>query len=102
MEVLKNIVFTVRSKSDSVSSIQILGTYHLPGKILIYVHYYMHLPPFNSVEVLRGSMQIVCTVRRTSDSVSSVAILEACHLPGKILIAVLYYMHLAPFNSVEV
>jgi hypothetical protein len=51
VEVFKNIVFTVRSKSDSVSSIQILGACHLPGKILIYVDYYIYLPPLNSVEV---------------------------------------------------
>jgi hypothetical protein len=51
-------VFTVKSKSDSVSSIGILGACHLPGKILINDLYDMHPPPLNSVEVLRGSGRI--------------------------------------------
>ena len=95
-------LLTVKSKSDSVSSMIILGACHLPGKILIYVLYYMHLPPFNSVEVLGSSGKIVCTVSSKSDSVSSIPILEACHLLEKTVIDVLYHMHLPPFNSVEV
>ena len=42
------------------------------------------------------------TVNSESDSVSSIAILEGCHIPGKTLINDLYDMHLAPFNSLEV
>jgi len=45
-------VFTVKSESETVSSIGILGACHLPEKILIGVDYYMHLPPLNSVEFL--------------------------------------------------
>ena len=56
VEVFKNIVFTVRSKSETVSSIQILGVCHLPGKPLIDVDYYIYLPPLNSVEVLGCSV----------------------------------------------
>src|SRR5258705_8641810 len=87
-----NIVFTVRSKSETVSSIGILGACHLPEKILIDLHYYMHLPPLNSVEVLRCSVRfvkIVCIISSKSDSVSSIRILGACHLLGKTLIDVL-------------
>ena len=102
VEVFFKTLLTVKSKSDSVSSMIILGACHLPGKILIYVLYYMHLPPFNSVEVLKSSGKIVCTVSSKSDSVSSIPILEACHLLEKTVIDVLYHMHLPPFNSVEV
>jgi hypothetical protein len=102
VEVFFNTLLTVKSKSETVSFIQILGACHLPGKILIYVLYYMHLPPFNSVEVLGSSGKIVCTVSSKSDSVSSIPILEACHLLEKTVIDVLYHMHLPPFNSVEV
>jgi hypothetical protein len=63
VEVFKNIVFTVRSKSETVSSIQILGVCHLPGKPLIDVDYYIYLPPLNSVEVLG------CSVRFCEDGI---------------------------------
>src|SRR5712675_1473502 len=96
---LKNTVLTVKSKTDSVSSITILGVCHLLEKTHIDVLYDIHLPPFNSMEVFKN---IVFTVRSKSDSVSSIQILGAYHLPGKILIYVHYYMHLPPFNSVEV
>jgi hypothetical protein len=45
----------------------------------------MHLPPFNSAEVLGSSGKIVCTVSSKSDDVSSIRILEACHLLTSIL-----------------
>ena len=85
-----------------MSSTQILGACHLLEKTLIDVLYDIHLPPFNSVEVLGSSGKIVCTVSSKSDSVSSIPILEACHLLEKTVIDVLYHMHLPPFNSVEV
>jgi hypothetical protein len=37
-------------------------------------------------------------VKSESDSVSSMAILGACHLPGKTLIDVLYDIHPSPLN----
>ena len=105
-------MLTVKSKTDSVRSITILGVchllrktlidvfydIHLPGEILIYVHYYMHLPPFNSVEVLGGSVKIECTVNNKSNSGSSISILGACHILGKTLIDVLYDIHLPPIQ----
>ena len=89
----------MKSKSDSVSSIRILGACHLLEKTVIDVLYDMHLPALNSVEVFKN---IVFTVRSKSETVSSIGILGACHLPGKILINDLYDMHPPPLNSVEV
>jgi hypothetical protein len=88
----------VKSKSDSVSSIRILGACHLLEKTVVDVLYDMHLPALNSVEVFKN---IVFTVRSKSETVSSIGILGACHLPEKTLIDVDYYMHLPPLNSVE-
>jgi hypothetical protein len=46
------IVYIISSKSDSVSSMIILGACHLLAKTHIDVLYDIHLPPFNSVEFL--------------------------------------------------
>jgi hypothetical protein len=96
---LWSLLITVETESDSVSSITVLRIWYSVLFTLLNVHYYIHLSPFNSVEVF---LLVVLTVKCKSDSVSSITILQACHPVIYALLNAFYHTHLSPFNSEEV
>jgi len=62
------VLVTVNMKSESVSSIQILGPCHIAGKHVERIVFDIHLSPFNSVELFA---LVLIIVNITSESVSS-------------------------------
>ena len=86
------------NKSETVSSIGILGACHIAQNKGERSAFHIHLSPSNSVELF--PMMLV-TVNIQSEIVSSIGILGAYHLASMKGEKKAFHMHLSPFNSVE-